>query len=92
MAEHRIRLYTKTVNDYKLLLKSREERFWTVVKDFENSPRHKWVEENNVMLQWDEDDVYTGFGRHYMLYCDVDDRLYTDYMLRFFDHYDEAWK
>lgn len=92
MQKHRIRLFTKTVNDHKITPKSYEERFWHIVKDFAGSPRYQWVEDNNVSLEWFEDERYLGLGGFYMLYCDVDDKLYTDYMLRFFDHHDEQWK
>ena len=89
--KYRVRFLTHHEKDYNKLLKSSKEQFWTVAELFKETPKYEWVENNDIKLQWHEDDVYIGYGRQYIIYADLNETQYTEYSLRFFKHTEE-WK
>ena len=90
--KYRVRFLTHHEKDYNKLLKSGKEQFWTVAELFKETPKHQWVENNDIKLQWHEDDVYIGYGRQYIIYADLNETQYTEYSLRFFNPNIEEWK
>jgi hypothetical protein len=89
--KYRVRFLTHHEKDYNKLLKSSNEQFWTVAELFKETPKYEWVENNDIKLQWHEDDVYIGYGRQYIIYADLNETQYTEYSLRFFNSQEE-WK
>jgi len=90
--KYRVRFFTHQENDYSnIVTKSKERQFWDVAELFKETPQYSWIENNDVELQWHEDDVYVGYGKQYIIYADLNESQYTDYGLRFFRHMAE-WK
>jgi len=89
--KHRVRFFTHQENDYNKLLTSKEKQFWDVAEKFKDTPQYNWVENNDINLQWHEDDIYVGYGKQYIIYGDLDEKQYTEYTLRFFK-FEEEWK
>ena len=91
MQKHRVRFFTHQENNYAKLTDGKAVQFWDVAEKFKGTPQYSWVENNDIALQWHEDDIYVGYGKQYIIYGDLDDRQYTDYALRFFE-FEKEWK
>lgn len=89
--KYRVRFFTHHETDYSKLLNSKEKQFWDVAEKFKNTPQYEWVENNDIRLQWHEDEVYIGHGRQYIIYADLEEKQYTEYALRFFE-FEKEWK
>jgi hypothetical protein len=89
--KHRVRFFTHHERDYSKLLNSKEKQFWDVAEKFKDTLQYNWVENNDIKLQWHEDEVYIGYGRQYIIYADLNETQYTEYALRFFE-FEKEWK
>lgn len=90
--KHRVRFFTHQENNYSNIVStSKEQQFWNVAEKFKETPQYSWVENNDIKLQWHEDEVYIGYGKQYIIYGDLDEKQYTEYALRFFK-FEEEWK
>ena len=68
-----------------------EEMIFQKVSDKFKEKKEKadWVERNEVKLSYDLD---YHMGRHAMIYADLNDDEYTDYVLNFYENESEDWK
>ena len=83
--KYRVRFFTHQENDYNKLMNSKNKQFWDVAEKFKDTAQYSWVENNDIDLQWHEDEVYVGYGKQYIIYGDLDDAL------RFFA-FEKEWK
>ena len=51
--------------------------------EFRQTAEAKWVNENDVKLEWAVDDNYLAWNKQIIFYGDVTSEQYTDYALRF---------
>ena len=91
MQKYRVRFFTHLENNYEKLINGKAVQFWDVADKFKETPQYSWVENNDIKLQWHEDEVYIGYGKQYIIYGDLDEKQYTEYALRFFK-FEEEWK
>lgn len=87
---HRVRLfaYRKHINEFK----GNDILYFEAAKEFSQTNKYSWVENNNVKLAFDIDDLSIDWFKQVRFYADLDEVEYTDYCLRFFDHHNEDWK
>jgi len=85
MKKYRVRFVVH--DEYKL--RDDEEIFWKVADKFkENTEKSHWVERNRVELKYELDNH---MGRHAIIYADLNQEQYTDYVLNFYEH-EAEWK
>lgn len=53
------------------------------IDSFKNTPKHLWVEQNNIKLHYYTNDQVEEFSREIVFYADVSEREFVDYTLRF---------
>ena len=90
---HRVRLFTTSQGLEELFSDSKVEKFYKVVDEFKRKEprRYNWLENNDVKLDWIEDDHYLSYARRIVIVGDSTEAQYIDYTLRFFKHQEE-WK
>ena len=91
---HRVRFFITSQGVEELFSATKVEKFYKVVDEFKRKQpeRYRWLEDNDVKLDWIEDDFYLSYARKIIIIGDLTEAQYIDYSLRFFDHYNEAWK
>lgn len=89
---HRVRLYTTQLHLNDSFNLSKRELFWHAADKFKDTDRYAWVEANNVELDFEVDDNAVSWFKQVRFFADLTEHQYTDYCLRFFDHWDEDWK
>jgi hypothetical protein len=90
---HRVRLFVTAQGLDELFSTSAVEKFHKVVNEFKRKEpsRYQWLEENDVKLDWIEDDYFLSYARKIIIVGDLTESQYIDYILRFFKHLEE-WK
>jgi hypothetical protein len=91
MNTHRVRFFSIGLNAEKTYTMPKVEKFNMVVNEFKQQPQYLWVEENDVKLNWMEDDDTMAWYKQIIIYGDLTESQYVDYALRFFKHGKE-WK
>jgi hypothetical protein len=91
---HRVRFFITSQGLEELFSATKVEKFRKVVDEFKRKEpgRYSWLENNDVKLDWMEDDHYLSYARRIIIIGDLTEAQYIDYSLRFFDHYNEGWK
>ena len=89
---HRVRFFTHLIPVDSLIDDSKIKRFHQVADAFKKTSQYQWVEDNDIKLNWMEDDIYYAYSRQVIIYSDLTEAQFVDYSLRFFDHHNEAWK
>ena len=89
---HRVRFFTHLIPVDSLIDDSKIARFRQVADAFKKTGQYQWVEDNDIKLNWMEDDVHYAYSRQVILYSDLTEAQFVDYSLRFFDHHNEMWK
>lgn len=88
----RVRLFRKEIHLSSAVKFNANEIFWQVANEFKSTPVYRWVEDNSIDLKWEEDDHIASWHKLCLLYADLTQPQYVDYVLRFFDHHNEDWK
>ena len=90
---HRVRFFTTSQSVEELFSATKVEKFNKVVKEFKHKEpnRYNWLENNDVKLDWMEDDHFFSYARRIIIVGDLTEAQYIDYTLRFFKHQEE-WK
>jgi len=88
---HRVRFFTHLIDMDRMLTESKVEKFRQVANEFKKTDQYRWVEDNDIKLEWMEDDVHFAYNKMVILYADITEAQYVDYSLRFFRHREE-WK
>ena len=81
---YRVRFFTATEEP--------SDNFMNVVDQFQKTERYKWVVDNDINIQLMDDAVYFGYGKHYVIYGDLNEGEYTDYALKFYKDDYTDWK
>jgi len=91
---HRVRFFITAQGLEELFSATKVEKFHKVVDEFKRKEplRYSWLEDNEVKLEWMEDDHYLSYARRIVILGDLTEAQYIDYSLRFFDHHNEVWK
>lgn len=94
MNKHRVRFFITSQGLEELFSDTKAEKFYKVVDEFKRKEprRYTWLENNDVKLDWMEDDHYLSYARRIVIMGDLTEAQYIDYSLRFFDHHKEDWK
>lgn len=61
-------------------------------QQFSQTDKYEWAERNQVKLDFTIDDRAVDWFKQIRFFADLDEAQYTDYCLRFFNHWDENWK
>ena len=90
---HRVRFFTTSQGMDELISATKVEKFHKVIDEFKRKEpsRYSWLEENNVKLEWAEDDYHLAYARRIIIHSDLTEAQYIDYTLRFFK-YGKEWK
>jgi hypothetical protein len=87
--KHRVRLFV--YEDKENL--NKEELFWKVADLFQVTDKYKWAESAGIKLEYDVHDNHKWVdGNHVLIYADLDDTKYSDYILNFYEFEKEDWK
>lgn len=87
---HRVRLFTHRRNVNEVW--ANDELYFEAAKKFSETDKYKWVESNQVKLDFDFDSNTIDWFKQVRFFADLSEAEYVDYCLRFFDHHDEEWK
>jgi len=87
-----VRFFFEALHYDDVYMKHPKEIFWMVADKFKTTAQAQWVEENDIELQWMEDDNFASWHKVGIIYGDLTEAQYVDYSLRFFDHHKEDWK
>jgi len=87
--KHRVRLF---VYEDKNNL-DKDELFWKVADLFQQSDKYQWAVSAGIKLNYDVHDNRKWVdGSHVLIYADLDDAKYSDYILNFYEFEKEDWK
>lgn len=89
---HRVRLFVDQLHINDSFNLSKGELFWLAANKFKETPQYAWAEANSVKIEYEVDDRAVDWFKQVRFYTDLSEIEYTDYCLRFFDHYNEEWK
>jgi|TARA_B110000285_G_C15054944_1_gene579042 hypothetical protein len=88
LEKHRVRLFTFQEKE----LSDKDDIFWKCADMFQVDEKYKWAERAGVKLEWSLDKDSRWFdGYLALIYADLDDAQYSDYILNFFDE-EAEWK
>lgn len=87
--KHRVRLL---VHDEKESL-DKDELFWKVADLLQAKEEFKWAQSAGIKLNYEvHDDSKWHRGSQVLVYADLNDSEYSDYILNFYEFEKEDWK
>lgn len=87
--KHRVRLL---VHDEKERLE-KDDLFWKVADLLQPTDKFKWAQSAGIQLHYEvHDDSKWHQGCQVLVYADLNDSEYSDYILNFYEFEDEDWK
>lgn len=88
---HRVRLFTEAMHFQNAMELSTKQVYMHCAEHFSKTDEYRWVEENDIKIDYFFDDQITSWHKTVMFYADLSEAEYIDYSLRFFKH-GEEWK
>ena len=87
---HRVRLLVH--NEQTSL--SGDDLFWKVADLLQEKEEFKWAQLNSIELKYEvhDDTKWHGVGSQVLVFADLNDSQYSDYILNFFDEATADWK
>ena len=89
---HRVRLFTEAMHFQNASELTTKQIYMHCAKQFSETAEYRWVDENNIKIDFMMDDTTFSWHKTVIFYADLSEAEYVDYALRFFDHHDENWK
>lgn len=89
---HRVRLFAHRKHIKDTLYLTNHAMYIEAAQHFSQTEKYEWAERNNIKLNFDIDDNSVDWFKQIRFYADLTESEYTDYCLRFFNHWDEDWK
>jgi len=89
LEKHRVRLL---LHDEKTGLTD-DDLFWKVADLFQQTDKYQWAVGAGIKLNYEvHDDSKWHQGSQVLIYADLDDAEYSDYILNFYEFEKEDWK
>ena len=89
---HRVRLFIDQIHINEAINLSEAKLFWKVANKFKETAQYQWVESREIELKCEIDDLSVDWFKQIRFFANLSEAEYADYCLRFFDHWNEAWK
>jgi len=88
---HRVRLFRQSLHFHDAYKLNARQIYMHCAEHFSKTDQYRWVEENNIKIDYMSDDLVTSWHKTVIFYADLSESEYIDYALRFFKHKEE-WK
>ena len=89
LEKHRVRLF---LHDEKTRLDG-DDLFWKVADLFQQTDKYQWAVGSGIKLNYEvHNDSKWHMGSQVLIYADLDDAEYGDYILNFYEFEKEDWK
>jgi len=88
---HRVRLFTEAMHFHNAYKLNSHQIYLHCAEHFSKTEQYRWVEENDIKIDFMMDDQATSWHKTVIFYADLSEAEYVDYTLRFFRHREE-WK
>ena len=88
---HRVRLFRQSLHFHDAYKLNTRQIYMHCAEHFSKTDEYRWVEENNIKIDYMSDDLVTSWHKTIIFYADLSESEYVDYALRFFKHLEE-WK
>ena len=88
---HRVRLFSHAIHFNNASELTARQIYLQCAGHFSATDEYRWVEENDIKLDYFFDDNVTSWHKTVLFYADLSEVEYVDYALRFFKHLEE-WK
>ena len=88
---HRVRLFSHAIHFKNASEMTTKQINLQCAGHFSTTDEYRWVEENDIEIDYFFDDQVTSWHKTVLFYADLGEAEYIDYSLRFFKH-GEEWK
>jgi hypothetical protein len=88
---HRVRLFSHAIHFKNASELTTRQIYLQCAGHFSTTDEYRWVEENDIEIDYFFDDQVTSWHKTVLFYADLGEAEYVDYCLRFFRHREE-WK